>query len=224
MTLRVSAIIPAYNEADQITDTIRGLQNMPEIAEIWVVDDGSRDQTADLAKHAGASVLRFSKNMGKAAAAWAGIRQAKEEWLLFCDADLGASVQGIHPLFAPLERGEADMTIGVLPTICSKQGFGITKGIARAGIHHCTTYTCMAPLSGQRVLRREMFTQIESLARGYGMEVGLTIDALRLGCRMSEVPIDVSHRLYGRTWNGAIHRGKQLLDVLQALHSRYLEV
>jgi glycosyltransferase involved in cell wall biosynthesis len=217
-------IIPAYNEQEHIQSTIQSLRSHPCVFEILVVDDGSTDQTAKLALEAGAAVIRSESNVGKSAAVWMGIEHAVTDYLVFCDADLGESAAGIWPLLEPVIRSEADMTIGILPNVTTRQGFGIVKGIAGYGIHHFTTEWFQAPLSGQRVCRREMFQTIRSLSKGYGLEVGLTIDAILNGYQVMEIPIDVTHRLHGRTIKGFMHRGRQLKDVLRALHSRLTEV
>ena len=64
----VAVVIPAYNEADRVGDTVAGAATLPDADLVVVVDDGSRDATARVAERAGASVLRHARNKGKAAA------------------------------------------------------------------------------------------------------------------------------------------------------------
>ena len=65
---QVAVVIPAYNEADRVGDTVAGAARLPDADLVVVVDDGSRDATARVAEEAGASVLRHARNRGKAAA------------------------------------------------------------------------------------------------------------------------------------------------------------
>src|SRR5688572_222375 len=92
----VSAVIPAYNEADRIGATVGALiaalsTRFPDQFEVLVVDDGSRDDTASRAEKAGARVVRLPRNGGKGAALAAGFAEARGRTLLMLDADLGES-------------------------------------------------------------------------------------------------------------------------------------
>ena len=77
-----------------------------------------------------------------------------------------------------------------------------------------------APISGQRALDRATLERVLPFAHGFGMEVGMTIDAVRGGARVSEVALALSHRATGRTPPGLLHRGRQLLDFARAYARR----
>jgi len=77
------------------------------------------------------------------------------------------------------------------------------------------------PLSGQRCLTRRAAEQAGYAPR-FGVEVGLTIDLLRAGYRVAEVPADLRHRVTGEDWRSQMHRARQYRDVLLALRSRSL--
>ncbi len=88
-TLKVSAIIPAYNEAKNLLRVLEPLTQVSEVTEIIVVSDGSTDETARLAGSVdGVSVLELPRNLGKTGAALRGVVEAQYPVLLFCDADL----------------------------------------------------------------------------------------------------------------------------------------
>jgi len=88
-SLKVSAIIPAYNEAKNILKVLEPLSQVPAIKEIIVVSDGSTDDTAQLSEGLGGiKVIRLPRNLGKTKAALKGVTEAEESTILFCDADL----------------------------------------------------------------------------------------------------------------------------------------
>ncbi len=222
--MRVSIIIPARNEADRIAQTITALlSSKPKevtALEIIVVDDASEDTTSEVATKAGATkVLRLNRPSGKGAALRQGVAEAQHEWLLFVDADLGESARTLWLLLQPLQSGEADMTIAAPPPDPSGGGFGIVKTFAGWAIRTTTGFCPSAPLSGQRGLRRTVLERV-TLADGYGVETALTIDALRAGFRVVEVPIAFGHRALGKSWRGFRHRAKQLWDIFWAVLPR----
>ena len=105
--------------------------------------------------------------------------------LLFLDADLAGSAANAGPLISPVRTGAADLT-----DCCPAAGFGaggrgFVMRLATAGIKQATGWQATAPLSGQRCLTRELFEAVQPLARGFGVETGMTIDALRNGARSS---------------------------------------
>ena len=218
---RVSVIVAAFNEEDRIAATIRGINAIPNIYEVIVVDDGSADQTADVATCAGAKVERQATNAGKGAAMAAGAAFAKGNILMFLDADLGDTALEAAVLLDPIIQGEADLTIATFPVIPGKGGgFGIVVKLARWGIHRATGQTMTAPISGQRAITKEGMQRIGGLAPGFSVETAMTIDALRAGLRVVEVPTTMTHRVTGKDWKARFHRLKQLVAVARALWSR----
>ncbi|HHW11005.1 MAG TPA: glycosyltransferase family 2 protein [Firmicutes bacterium] len=217
-TTSASVVIPAWNEEKMITTTVQAAFTIPEVDEVLVVDDGSTDRTAALAETAGAKVIRQARQSGKGAALTSGAAAAGGEILLFLDADLGASAALAGLLLGPVLAGEADMTIARFPP-GQKAGFGLVKYLARWGIRLLTGWLPECPLSGQRAIRRRLLQEI-TIAAGWGAEVGMTIDAMRLGYRVLEVPVPFSHRATGRDWQGFRHRGRQFCGVALTLLSR----
>lgn len=219
----VSVIIPAWNEQDRIAATVRAALSLPGVAEVIVVDDGSTDATSEAARGAGAIVARHERNAGKAGAMETGADAAVGSLLLFLDADLGDTAREASVLIPPVLSGEADMTIATFPVIPGRGGgSGIVVRTARAGIQKATGRAMAAPLSGQRCLTREAFSAARPLARGFGVETGLTIDVLRAGFRLLEVPTRMDHRVTGNDFRARLHRARQLRDVAAALLPRLL--
>jgi glycosyltransferase involved in cell wall biosynthesis len=214
-------LIPAFNEADRIADTIAAVREIPGITEIVVIDDGSSDATSDEARAAGADrVITLAKNSGKGAALAAGLRETESEVVVMLDADLGRTAGPAAALLAPVLEDRADMTVAVFPKVAGSGGLGFAVWLATVGILRFTGRKVEAPLSGQRALRREIIDRMNGFDRGFGVEVGLTIDALRMGYRLLEVPVDLTHRHTGKTLRGFLHRGRQFRDIAWALFVR----
>lgn len=216
----ISVIIPAFNEENTIYETVTTLNNMDSVDEIIVVNDGSKDNTANLALKAGAAVINLPACIGKGGALNIGVKQAKGEIICLLDADLGKTVTEIQKLIEPIQNKIADITIAVFPKTSKKGGFGLVKGLASNGIRFFTGKKLIAPLSGQRVLTREVLKSIGDFERGFGVEVGMSIDALRKGFKILEIPVNMTHNESGRDLKGFLHRGKQFLNVLNVLTRR----
>ncbi len=214
---RVVALIPAYNEAKSITATVAAIGELPEVDEIVVVNDASTDQTADLAAAAGARVISMPGNKGKGAALNEGSKQVDADVVMLLDGDLGDSARDARLLLAPVLDGIADMTVAHFPPPRLKGGFGLVKSLARRGIKFYTGMEMQSPLSGQRVMTRLVMDRLMPFASGYGVEVGLTIKAVRAGFKVLEVPVQMTHAETGRDLKGFWHRGRQFYHIARVL-------
>lgn len=232
-----AVVIPARNESRRIAATVTAAFTIPAVDVVVVVDDGSTDDTRAVAERTGAIVVGHFRPQGKAAAMVLGATvvggiEARERrdgtdrqprHLLFVDADLGDTAGNAAALIAPVRDGAADMTIGVLPPQASSGGgHGFVVRLSRSGIQRMTGFVPRQPLSGQRCLSRTAFDAARPLARGFGVETGLTIDLIRRGFEVREVPVDFQHRVTGRELRSQLHRGIQYLDVARALAVRQL--
>ncbi|HHV34494.1 MAG TPA: glycosyltransferase family 2 protein [Syntrophomonadaceae bacterium] len=213
----ISVLIPAYNEVDGIFDTVKAVLGVPEVKQVVVVDDGSQDETAVQARLAGAQVISLSQNSGKGKAMNLGVSHLTQPIIALLDGDLGSSAGQLELLARPVLDGDADLTIATFPPVKKAGGFGFVKRLAREGIRIHTGLHLDAPISGQRVMRREVLEVVTPFASGYGVEVGMTIAAARHGFRVQEVPTTMSHRVTGRDWSGFRHRAKQFWHVLLVL-------
>jgi len=216
--VHVAAIVPARNEAARIGDTVRALRTVTDVTEIIVVDDASDDATADRAKEAGAAVLCLSRRGGKGRALRAGLAKTHAQVVLFIDGDLGSTAAIAHELLEPILNGDADLTIAAPPP-SGASGFGLVEGLSRRGIRSLTGIDMTRPLSGQRAMRRAVLARA-NIAPRFGVETAMTIDALRAGFRVVEIPIAFDHVRTGRDAAGFAHRARQGTDVLLVLLSR----
>jgi len=218
---RVAAIVPARNEAGRVGATVAALREIPEISEIVVVDDASADATATEAARAGARVIQLERNLGKGGALARGAAAAAADVLLLVDADLEASAAATAALLRPVLDGAADLVIAAPPRLGGPSGFGLVEGVARWGIRRLTGRDLARPLSGQRALRREVLDAAGGFAPRFGAETGLTVDALRAGYRVMEMPCEISHARTGRDAAGFLHRARQGADVAASLARRW---
>jgi len=120
---------------------------------------------------------------------------------------------------AAVERDECDLAVGAFRNRRGG-GFGMTLGFARWAIERRCGYRAGAPLSGQRAMRARVLRDVLPLAPGFGLETGMSIDAVRAGYRLREIELDLTHRVTGRSFGGFLHRGRQLLDIARAYLSR----
>ncbi len=219
----VSIIIPAFNEAAVIADTVTAVRRLPHVQEILVVDDGSEDGTARVAGEAGARVIVQEKNFGKGAALTRGLSASQGDYLCFLDADLGDSAARAASLYLPVREGKVDIAVAGFPPAKTKGGFGLVTRLARYGLYFFTGITFQSPLSGQRAMSRRTAEALAPFAAGFGVEVALTIDAHREGFRILEIPVQMSHRETGRDWQGFCHRGRQCYHVARVFCRKALQ-
>jgi glycosyltransferase involved in cell wall biosynthesis len=221
---RTAAIVAARNEADRIALTVTALRaELPE-ATIYVADDASTDGTGEAALAAGAVVIGRRRPHGKGANVTAAAEAALSvepppAAVLLCDGDLGDSAGRLVRLLEAVDAGECDLAVGAFSRRAGG-GFGIALGFARGAIRRLCGLETAAPISGQRAMRTEVLRATLPFARGYGMEIGMTVDAVRAGYRLREYELDLEHRATGRDLGGFLHRARQLADFARAYLAR----
>ncbi len=217
-------LVAAHNEADRIGETLRSLAATFPGAHVVVADDASRDGTAEVAMSGGAEVVRRGRPHGKggnmtAAAESVRGRATGGQVFLLCDGDLGSSAGQLDVLVRAVEAGECELAVAAFSRRVGG-GFGVALGFARWAIRRRCGVEPTAPISGQRALSAAAFRDVLPFAAGYGMEIGMTIDAVRAGHRLREFEVDLEHRATGRSLGGFLHRARQLLDFARVYVSR----
>ncbi len=223
-------LVAAHDEAERLGATLAALAAALPGAAVWVADDGSRDQSAAIARAAGARVVRSERVIGKGAAVTAAAREALRELsataagrggavFVLCDGDLGDSASELGALAAAVREGRAELAVAVFSRRAGG-GVGLALGFARWAIHRRCGLRTRAPISGQRALSEDALRDVLPFARGFGMEIGMTIDAVRAGHSVLELELDLSHRASGRTPAGFAHRARQLADFVRVYRAR----
>jgi hypothetical protein len=226
----VLALVPARDEAERVGATVRALRDLPAVTEVLVVSDGSTDATAARALEAGAHCLDLPRNVGKGGALNAGLAalmgrvaervSPEPAVLLLADADLAETAGRLDRLLRPVLAGEADLAIADLPAQHGAGGFGIAMGLARRGMARATGRRMAEPLSGQRAVRWEALPALLPFAPGFGVEVAMTMDALRAGLRVVEIEVDLHHNATGKDLSGLLHRARQARAIARELTRR----
>jgi glycosyltransferase involved in cell wall biosynthesis len=230
-------LVAAHNEAPRIAATLAALARAFPGAPIWVADDGSTDATAAIASRAGAHVVGGSA-VGKGAAVTRAAREIlrdarapadepaatarhpnSKSILVLCDADLGDCAGALVALADTVADGHADIAVAVFARRVGG-GVGLALGFARWAIRRRCGLATRAPISGQRALSRQALLDVLPFAGGFGMEIGMTVDAVRAGHRLVEIELDIAHRATGRTPAGFLHRARQLVDFVRAYAAR----
>ena len=219
---RVVALVAGRDEAHRIHGTVTALRELDEVAEVIVVDDGSRDDTAARALVAGARVFRLGRARGKGRALEGALeRLPRADVWLFADGDLGESAGALARVLEPVLCGEADVAVAVFPP-GDGGGFGLVKRAAAGAIRALGGIEVREPLSGQRAVSDRALEVARPLSPGFGVETAMTIDAARAGLRVVEVPASLTHRPSYRDLSGFLHRGRQGWDVVRAVVPRAL--
>ncbi len=238
MSSDTSVIVTAHNEADRIGATLTALAFAFPGAAVFVADDASTDATPEIARQAGAVLVRSERPVGKGAAATRAARDALERVegslegeapagdggagtsvFVLCDGDLGESACELQPLVQAVRSGRAEMAVAAFSRRVGG-GLGLAVAFARWAIRRRCGFSARAPISGQRALSRRALEDVLPFAHGFGMEVGMTIDAVRSGHGVIEMELDLHHRATARTPAGFFHRARQLMDFLRAYAAR----
>ncbi|MGA1041563.1 MAG: glycosyltransferase, partial [Burkholderiaceae bacterium] len=183
-----SVIIPALNEEHQIGHVVRHALADPATAEVIVVDDSSIDATVVRAREAGARVVTSSL-LGKGASMADGAREAQQDCLVYLDGDLKGLKSGlISDLARPVVSGEADFVKGRF----GRGGGRVTELTAKPmlKVFFPELADFSQPLGGIIAARKSLLAQL-TLEDGYGVDIGLLIDAWRANARIAEV--DIGH-------------------------------
>lgn len=185
-----SAVVPAYNEAKRFPKVIRELLSIETLKEVILVDDGSSDETenvaSDFKKYEKFHYIKHKKNHGKGAALKTGLSKAKSEVILFLDADLeNITNTKIKKIITPVLKDEVDVSRGAFRR---KRG-RVTEYAVKPMMEILFPGMYFEqPISGQ-ICAKKSFLQSVDFESRYGVDIGLLFDAIESGQRIIEVDI-----------------------------------
>ena len=195
----VTVVIPALNEARRIESVVQFAWRSPLVRQVIVVDDGSVDDTPEIAGRAGAEVITSSL-LGKGASMLDGLRVANEDVVLYLDGDLtGLREDLVESMTQPLLNGHADFSKAKFSRSAGRVTVLTARPLLQVFFPELAHFT--QPLGGIMAAKR---TLLESLhfETDYGVDLGLLIDAHQAGAKVMEVDI------------GHLEHDSQTLDVL----------
>jgi glycosyltransferase involved in cell wall biosynthesis len=204
--MKLSVVIPVYNEVDNIREILKRVRATRAASEIIVVDDGSidgsRDVLASLRRVSGFKVILHDRNHGKGAAVRTGIRAAAGDVILIQDADLEYNPRDYSVLLQPFVDGEADVVYGSRFLGGPRRAVMFWHMIANqlltlmTNVLYNTILTDME--TGYKVFRREVVADMVLRSRGFEFEPEFTAKVLKRHYRIFEVPISFNPRDYSQ--------------------------
>ena len=198
----LTIVVPAYNEERNLEKNIKSLKDACE--ELIVVDDGSTDKTADVAKAGGARVIRNGHNMGKGFSVKMGLLAAKQDKVMFMDADLATPVSEV----AKLRKSKAKVAIGSRYLKESdadrRTGRKLGSKIFNLAVRVITFLPFSDTQCGCKLLRKSVARKIarKMTVNGWAFDIELLTIARRNGYSVEEIPITwqeqkTSHLTFG---------------------------
>lgn len=209
----INVIIPTLNEEESVREVVSLAYTHPLVSEVLVIDDKSVDATAARAREAGATVIT-STRLGKGASMRDGLMVAKEEIVIFLDADIVDYASDIiERLSAPLIAGEAEF----VKSTFTRQAGRVTELVARPllSLLFPPLLRFSQPLSGMVAGKRETLIGM-TMEEDYGVDIGLLIDMHLSGARIAQVDIGtISNKM--QQWQ---QLGKMSREVARAILKR----
>lgn len=215
----VRVVVPCLNEAGAIADVVRAFRQQPNVVEVLVVDNGSSDQTVEIARAAGARVIRESRP-GKGFAVITGLREAgSADYYVMVDGDDTYSAAALSTLLRAAQQG-SDMVIGTrlesadAGAFRAGHGFGNRLFITLVRIFFRLKTTDL--FSGYRILSQRFVDVVPLIAHGFEIELELSLQAFTNSFRVTEVPTAYRPRSKGdqsklRTFRDGVRILKSLI-------------
>ena len=197
MTERTIALIPAYNEAARVAAVVA--KTRPLVSEVVVIDDGSTDDTAAVARAAGATVLRHAQNRGKGAAIATALEffgKSNAEFAVFLDADGQHDAAEIPHLVDMAQTTGAGIVVGsrMHDTVGMPLVRRLTNRFTSWLTGHLARQRIPDSQCGFRLLRRAVLADLRLTTGGFETETEMLIQAGRAGCKLASVPIRTIYR------------------------------
>lgn len=211
---KISVIIPAYNEADiiceSLRETVRVFKDFGCRYEIIVVDDGSQDATyqkalEEASRHSNVIVKQMKKNRGKGRGLKVGFRQASGEYVVFLDADMELHPGQIQTFFDIMRLDEADVVIGSKRHPNSRLNYPWDRRIISSVYFFFIKIFFGLPIrdtqTGLKLFKYEVLKKVfpRILVKAFGYDLEILVNVHRLGYRIAEAPVVLdSKQRYGR--------------------------
>lgn len=212
--MKISVVLPAKNESAAIAATVTGIRQHCPHSEVIVVNDGSTDDTADVAAAAGAKVVHHPYSKGNGAAIKTGARAATGEVIVFMDADGQHDPADISRLLAGLENGH-DMVVGARQKGGqASMGRGLANGLYNKLAGWMTGHKVEDLTSGFRAVRANKFREfLYLLPNGFSYPTTSTMAFFRAGYSVAYMPIHAARRI-GKSHIRLLRDGSRFLLII----------
>jgi glycosyltransferase involved in cell wall biosynthesis len=227
--MKISVVIPVYNEVNTIDEIVRRVIATKLSTEILVVDDGSTDGTRErlavLAKNKGIRIVLHEKNQGKGAAVRTGIQNATQDVIIIQDADLEYNPTDYPALIKPIQEGIADVVYGSRFLGGGRRPILYWNMVANKLLTFMTNILYNNILSdmetGYKVFKRSIFKDIKLRSNRFDFEPEFTAKILKQHFRIFEVPITFNPRDYSE--GKKIHMADAFSAVWALLKYRFVD-
>ena len=217
--MRISLVMPAFNEEATLARVVLRALGVAGVSEIVIVNDGSDDRTGAIADelaraHSAVRVIHQPRNLGKAEALRTGIAATGGEIVIIQDADLEYDPRDIPELVQPIVDGEADVVFG--------SRFLVRRAARVLYFYHYLANKALTFLSnlltnvnmtdihtGYKAFRGEVIRSMRISGKGFGADTEIAAKVAKLGCAIYEVPISYHGRTYAEgkkvgAWDGVV--------------------
>ncbi len=223
---KIAVLIPCYNEALTIAKVVKDFREALPEAEIYVYDNNSTDESAKLAKEAGA-IVRFERRQGKGNVVRSMFREIKADCYLMVDADDTYSAADAKRMCEPVLKGEADMVVGdrlsgTYKAENTRRFHNFGNELVRFLINKLFASQVKDIMTGYRAFSYEFVKSFPVLSKGFAVETEMTIHAVDKNFRLTELTIDFKERPEGSSSKLNTYRdGARVLMTIVSLFSEY---
>ena len=194
--MKISVVLPAKNEVGAVGETIKRIKQLNLVSEILIVNDGSTDNTKEIAELAGAKVISHPYSKGNGAAIKTGARHAIGDVIIFMDADGQHDPLEIPKMIAKINEGY-DLVVGARQKGSQASiGRGIANGLYNGIASYMTEHKVEDLTSGFRIVRADKFREfIYLLPNGFSYPTTSTMAFFRAGYSVAYIPIHAAKRI-----------------------------
>jgi glycosyltransferase involved in cell wall biosynthesis len=193
--VKILIVIPAFNESENLGKLLKKISSFIPLKDVLVVDDGSRDKTANLAKNAGTEVVSFSNNQGKGSALRAGFNFAIKRGynaVITMDADGQHNPAELPKFLEQFKKSGADLIIGTREQNVSEMPLlrYLTNKTTSLVTSILTGVRVNDSQSGYRLIKRNLLEKVNLKTSRFQMETEIIVKAAMAGFKIGEIPIE----------------------------------